>query len=133
MYSHLLRFYLFLERGEGRERNINVWLSLAHPLLGIWTPTQACALTGNRTSDPLVCRPALNPLCHTSQGLQSSFKTTTLETVCKPHSHHLSTQSCHQRHFPNCKSPEKEQAVLQEDTRNIWANPKKSPKMGRRT
>ena len=28
--------YLFLERGEGREkeRNINVWLPLAHPLLG---------------------------------------------------------------------------------------------------
>ena len=32
------RFYLFLEGGEGREkereRNINVWLPLAHPLLG---------------------------------------------------------------------------------------------------
>ena len=30
--------------------------------------TQACALTGNRTSDPLVCRPALSPLSHSSQG-----------------------------------------------------------------
>ena len=42
---------LFLERGEGREkereRNINVWLPLAHPLLGTWSTTQACALTGN--------------------------------------------------------------------------------------
>ena len=43
--------YLFLERGEGREkereRNINVWLPLAFPLLGAWPATQACALTGN--------------------------------------------------------------------------------------
>ena len=53
------RFYLFLERGEGkekeRERKINVWLPLARPLLGIWPPTQACVLTGNRTGGPLVC------------------------------------------------------------------------------
>ena len=64
-------FYLYLERGEGkekkRERNISVWLPLAHPLLGTWPATQACALTGNRTVDPLVSRPALNPLSHTSQ------------------------------------------------------------------
>ena len=43
--------YLFLERGEGKEkekeRNIGVWLPLAHPLLGTWTATQACALIGN--------------------------------------------------------------------------------------
>ena len=43
--------YLFLDRGEGnkeeRERNINVWLPLVCPLLGIWPVTQACALTGN--------------------------------------------------------------------------------------
>ena len=38
------------------------------PLLGTWLATQACALTGNRTSDPLVHRPALNSLSHTSQG-----------------------------------------------------------------
>ena len=30
--------------------------------------TQACALTGNQSSDPLVCRPVLSPLSHTSQG-----------------------------------------------------------------
>ena len=29
---------------------------------------QACALTGNRTCDPLVHRPELSPLSHTSQG-----------------------------------------------------------------
>ena len=51
-----------------------MWLSLTHcpqlgqrPQLGTWPTTQACALTGNRTGDPLVFRPALSPLCHTSQ------------------------------------------------------------------
>ena len=65
-------FTLFLDRRKGRERerdrNINVWLPLTHPLLGTWPTTQACALTGNQTSDPLVHRPVLNPLSHTSQG-----------------------------------------------------------------
>ena len=42
---------------------------VAHPLLGTWPATHACALTGNRTRDPLVHRPALNPLSHTSQGI----------------------------------------------------------------
>ena len=50
-----------------RERKFHVWLPLAHPLLGTWPVTQASALTGNRTSDPLVCRPVFNPLSHTSQ------------------------------------------------------------------
>ena len=62
--------YLFLERGEGkeeRERNINVWLPLKRRLLGTWPSIQACALTGNQTGNPLVRRPALNPLSHTSQ------------------------------------------------------------------
>ena len=48
--------YLFLEGGGGREkkreRNINVWLPLTRPLLGTWSATQACALTGNQTGDP---------------------------------------------------------------------------------
>ena len=43
--------YLFLERGEGkekeREKNIHVWLPRAHPQLGTRPVTQACALTGN--------------------------------------------------------------------------------------
>ena len=63
--------YLFLERGEGTEkerRNINVWLPLMRPLLGTWHATQACALTRNWTSDPLVHRPEFNPLSHTSWG-----------------------------------------------------------------
>ena len=55
-------------REKERERNINVWLLLTHPLLGTWPTTQACTLTGNRTSNPLLHRMALSPLSHTSQG-----------------------------------------------------------------
>ena len=62
--------YLFLNRGEGgrkRKRNISVWLPLLCPLLETWPTTHACTLTGNWTSNPLVHRLVLNPLCHTSQ------------------------------------------------------------------
>ena len=43
------RFYvfIFIQRGRERERNISVWLPLAHPLLGTWPATRACALTRN--------------------------------------------------------------------------------------
>ena len=58
-----------------RERNINVWLPLEYPLLGTWPTTQAGALNGNGTCDPLVGRPALNPLSHTSQGQCIGTKT----------------------------------------------------------
>ena len=41
----LKNIYVFLDRGEwwekDRERNINVWLPLTHPQLGIWPATQA--------------------------------------------------------------------------------------------
>ena len=70
-------FYLFLERGEGkekeRERNISVWLPLECPRLRTWPATQACALTGNRTNNPFVHSPALNPLNYTSQGTMHSL------------------------------------------------------------
>ena len=49
-------------------RNIDQLL-LTHPQPGTWPATQACALTGNRTSNLSVCRMALNPLSHTSQVL----------------------------------------------------------------
>ena len=66
------RFYLFIFREKGmegeREGNINVWLPLEHPLLRTWPTTQACALTGNQTGDPLVCGLSISPLNHTSQG-----------------------------------------------------------------
>ena len=39
-----------------------MWLPLMCPLLGTWPATQACALTGNQTSDPFFLRLALNPL-----------------------------------------------------------------------
>ena len=46
-----------------------MWLALKHPPLGTWPTTQACALTGNQTSDPLVRMLVLNPLTYTSQGI----------------------------------------------------------------
>ena len=72
-FLFFLTFYLFIFRERGREgeregRNINVWLSLKHPPLGTWSSSQACALTRNWNGDLLVCRRALNPLSHTSQG-----------------------------------------------------------------
>ena len=43
--------YLFLERGEEKEKeregNISVWLPLMCPPLGTQPPTQARALSGN--------------------------------------------------------------------------------------
>ena len=52
--SLFLRFYssVFRERGreEEKKKNINVWLPLVGPLLGLQA-MQAGALTGNRTSD----------------------------------------------------------------------------------
>ena len=63
-------FTYFKERGREGERdgeNINVWVPLICLQLGTQSPNQARALTGYRTSDPLVHRPALNPLSHTSQ------------------------------------------------------------------
>ena len=41
--------------------------------LGTWPAPQACALTGNQTSDLSVCRLALNPWSHTSRGSKKIF------------------------------------------------------------
>ena len=77
LFSFFLKdvVYLFLERGKGkekeRERNINVWFPFTHSQLGTWPKTQACILTGYRTCEPLVHRPLLNTLSHTSQGSSS--------------------------------------------------------------
>ena len=72
--------YLFLDRGKEREkekeRNINVWWPLTHPQLGTGPTTQAYALPGDQTGNPLVYRLTLNPLSHTSQGMiKVAFKT----------------------------------------------------------
>ena len=73
-FLKILFIYLFLERGERREklreRNINL-LPLAQPPLGTWPATQACALTGNQTGDLSVHRLVLNTLSHMSQGSRS--------------------------------------------------------------
>ena len=73
--SFFLTLFIYFKAGEGREkereRNINAWLPLLHPLLGTWPTTQARALTGNQTSNLSFRRPALNPLSHTSQGATS--------------------------------------------------------------
>ena len=59
MYA-VLFIYLFLEgkgeRKRGRETSVCGCLS-KWPPLGTWPATQACALTGNRTGNPLVCSP----------------------------------------------------------------------------
>ena len=80
------RFYLFIFRqkwreGE-REKSINVWLPLMRPLLGTLPTTQECALIGNQTSDPLVCRPSLNPLSHTSQSIILLFYFFNCSSTC---------------------------------------------------
>ena len=60
-----------------------MWLPHMCPLLGTRSATQARALTGNQTSNPLVCRLGLNPLSHTSQGQGMHFK---FPGASKPHS-----------------------------------------------
>ena len=60
------------------ERNINVreihqLAASCTPPPGTWPETQACALAGNQTSDPLLYRPLLNPLSYTSQSILWSF------------------------------------------------------------
>ena len=64
--------YLFLERGEGREkereRNINAWLPLVRPLLGTWLATQAYALDWESNQLPFDLQAGTQTLSHTSQG-----------------------------------------------------------------
>ena len=64
--------YIILDRGEregkGEAEKHQLWLPLAPTLPGTWPTTQACALNGNQTGDPLVRRLAFNPLSHTNQG-----------------------------------------------------------------
>ena len=68
-----LRFYLFiLEREEGkekeRERNINVWLPSTCPLTGDLACNPGMCPDWESIGDPLIPRPALSPLSHSSQG-----------------------------------------------------------------
>ena len=66
----LFIYLLFLERGEGKlRREKHKCVIASHtPPTGDMAATQARALTGARTGDPLVCRRVFNPLSYTSQG-----------------------------------------------------------------
>ena len=48
-----------------------MWPPLVRSPVRAWLTTQACALTGTRTGDPLVRRRALSPLSHSSGGWKS--------------------------------------------------------------
>ena len=67
-----LFIYLILEIGERRERESvlekHQLVAFHMSQLGTQPATQARAMTGNRTGNLLVCRPALNALSHTSHG-----------------------------------------------------------------
>ena len=69
--SFFLISYLLILRERGREgeraeRNINVWLPLSHLPTGDLASNPGMCPEGASTGDPLVHRPALNPLSHTS-------------------------------------------------------------------
>ena len=59
-------------RAGEREREKHQCVVASHiPPTGELICNPACALTGNRTGNPLVRRPMLNPLSYTSQGSKS--------------------------------------------------------------
>ena len=65
--------FSFLERGEKREkegvRNIHVPSVASHtPTTGDLAGNPGLWPDGNQTSDLSICRPALNPLSHTTEG-----------------------------------------------------------------
>ena len=64
------RFYLFLEKGEGREkgRETSVCDCLLVPPTGDLACNPGMCHDWELNRWPLVCRPAVHPLSHTSQG-----------------------------------------------------------------
>ena len=95
--SIFFRFHLFIFRQRGREEDRErekhqcVVASRVTPT-GYWPKTQACALTGDPTSDPLVCKPVLNSLSHTSQTyLSPIFICLSIHPSTHPSVHHQPT------------------------------------------
>ena len=71
-----VHLFIFRERGKEGEKEGEKHQSVvaSHvPPTGDLAATQACALTGNRTSNTLVHRPVFNPLSYTSQGTGMNF------------------------------------------------------------
>ena len=62
--------YLFSE-GEGREKEKE--RNITHPQPGTWPAPQACAASGNQTSDLSVHRLPRSPLSHSNQGYTSFY------------------------------------------------------------
>ena len=94
-YIYLKILFIYLRGSEGeRKRNIGArdldWLPLVCPELGTWPPSQASALTGNRTGDLLVCRLALLAVSQMSNSC--IFYSTSLATVVS-NSHFANTLS----------------------------------------
>ena len=83
-FKKILFIYFYREGKRGRKKGGETSMCgcLSHaPPLGTWPSTQACALTGNRTSNPLVHRPALSPLSYTCHGHYSLFLLLTLSQM----------------------------------------------------
>ena len=73
-YRGIFFLNLFLDRGEGKEKHINVLLLFVHPY---WTPglqPRHVPWLGIEPVTLMVRRPALNPLSHTSQGSRGFLK-----------------------------------------------------------
>ena len=95
------RFYLLIFRerrreGEGEKQQC-IWSPLAQPLLGTQPATQAYALTGNQTGNPLICRLVLSPLSHIIQGETGFFlppRYFCLQIILKAHTHRVSLFYC---------------------------------------
>ena len=76
-----LRFYVFIFRDRGKEGEKHQCVVASHV-----PPTRDLACNpgmcpGNRTGDPLVRRPVLNPLSHTSQDTRSLLMTKTVWAI----------------------------------------------------
>ena len=71
LFVFKILFIYFLERGEGREKEreriINVWLPLSHPLLGNQARNPGLCPDWESNQQHFVSQPALNPLSHPSQ------------------------------------------------------------------